>query len=421
MTGSRQEFHVLVVGGGRELPERLRQIGPEVRTAVLCRAETLGTVNDVGGHRVVVTLPDDSTTQDWVTAARQVNAVWPLDAVVSFSDVDVHQAAAVAQALELSFHSPRTVMWVNDKAAMRARLQITGVDQLPFRVVRSVAELAAFIDEVGPPVVVKPTGGRGSVGVTVIHNAAGVAAAFERAVSATAPRSRPTVPIAERFVEGPCLTVDAVTHDGMHYVTGVHEAIVTESTGIDLAHVSPPRGTAAQTEAAAALVREVLTALEVRRGITNTDVVMSSDGPVVLETHVRPSGNRLPSLGLHTTGVDVLDLWLRQVAGRDIGPGLARAMPLGRAEPFGAAAVHMLMTDQRGELIRISGWEQVRARPGVTAAGQLLPDGSLLEGIASDFSSLGFVEVEGPTPAAALALAADMVAQLTVQVAPRRA
>lgn len=402
---------VLVLGGGTDLHRRLRAAGPDVETAALCRVGTVGSVTEIDRNQAVVVLPDGCDTAAWVSAARLLRAAWPFDAVASFSEVDQDRAVAVATDLGLPLHSPDTERWVNDKVAMRARLAEAGVDALPHRRVRSVSDLAAFLREAGPPLIVKPSRGRGSVGLSVLRGPMDVAPAYARAVDARAPRLVPSDPVAERFVEGPCLCVDTLTHDGVHHVVGVTESLVDERTRVDLAHVTPARISAAETERVTRHVRRVLTALGVHRGISNTDLILGPGGPVTLETHLRASGNRIPLLLRRTCGIDLIDLWLRQVALLDVAPQLAALV---RHE--GAAAVRFLVSEDCGVLDRIEGWDRVRALPGVEEAGQLAPDGTELDGTQSDFSYLGFVQSFGADPGEALARAERAVAALTVHV-----
>src|SRR5947209_9669002 len=99
---------------------------------------------------------------------------------------------------------------------MRARLAQTGVESLPYQRVEDFRDLQGFFHRGGPPLVVKPSRGRSSAGLSVVRDRGGLGAAFRRAREARTPRMDPSVPIAERYVEGPEFSVEAITHHGRH-------------------------------------------------------------------------------------------------------------------------------------------------------------------------------------------------------------
>jgi biotin carboxylase len=410
---------ILLIGGGLYMHSMLRDAVHGLETIVICRVGTLDTISDISQNRAVIVLSDDSPIADWVTTARLISAAWPIDSIAAFSEVDQDKTAAIAASLKLPFHHPRTVLWVNDKSEMRRRLSELGIKQIQYRTVRTPSELLAFADEIDLPLIVKPSRGRGSVGVRLIRSKDDLAESLQRAAVAKAPRSSPSTPIAEQFVAGPRLTIEALTDNGSHYITNVTECFVTDATRVAFAYVAPPINVSQNDIDSAILhVREVLDGLQIERGVTNTDVVIGPAGPVVLETHLRASGGRLPEMGLASTGVDILQLWVLQIALFDIRGMLSEAMPGGVAVPHKASAVRMLVTERSGTLERIEGWQAARNIPGVIAADQLITDGTPLHGAESDFSRLAFVQAIASNPHEALATAERGIAQLTLQVRP---
>ena len=351
----------------------------------------------------------------WVDAAQAVDRLWPVDRVASFSEVDQDRAAAVAAALGLPFADAGTVRRVNDKLAMRARLGEAGVSHLPYRAVESPADLAAFLHETGAPVVLKPSCGRGSVGISIVESEKDIGRAMAWSAAASGPRTTPSPLLAESFVPGAGLVVDAMSQAGVHHVLAVVETIVDPVTHVDLAHVTPARISPAELSTVVDHVRAVLTALGVRDGLTNTDVIVGPHGPVVLETHLRAAGNRIPQLVQLTTGVDELDLWARQVAGHDLALGRRTCTADGLPAATGSAAVAMLTTTAVGKLRAIDGWDAVAAADGVVEHTRFVDDGAELTGLHSDFSYLGDVVTTAGTPDRALSMAMAAMGALEVR------
>jgi 5-(carboxyamino)imidazole ribonucleotide synthase len=91
--------------------------------------------------------------------------------VVTFDHEHVPQPvlAALAEAGVLLRPGPAALVYAQDKAAMRARLTEAGIPCPPWALVRTAAELAAFAEDVGWPVVLKtPVGGYDGKGVLVV-------------------------------------------------------------------------------------------------------------------------------------------------------------------------------------------------------------------------------------------------------------
>lgn len=407
--------HFLIVGTGSELQPRLRAMAPDGQTMVLCRASTLELVHGIGDNQAVVVLGDQAPTARWVRAALAVHQEWRVHHVVSFSEIDQDKAAHVAAALDLPGHAVDTVAAVHDKALMRVRLAEAGLSDVPHLLVTDLAHLEEWYDRIGPPLILKPSRGRASVGVSVITRRAGLAEAYQRTTGARAPRLDPSPPLAERYLAGPEYSVEAITHDRTHYVFAITEKFTDPATKVELGHVVPARISPADERAIVRYVRAALTALGVTAGVTHTEVILAPGGPVLVETHLRGAGDEIPHLVEDATGDDIMELFLRQVIGEDIGrqPALRsrREGPHYRA----SAAIRYLTSPACGPLAGIDGWAEAAVVPGVRDHRQLHPDGTVLSGLQSSRSRLGYVRVCADDPSAAVRLAESTVDRLTVR------
>jgi biotin carboxylase len=407
---------VLIVGGGSELQPRLRKIRDDLETVVICRASVLSFVHELGENRAVVVLNDATALEGWVAAAQAVAAQWPVDRVASFAEIDQDRAAAIAAALGLPFHTAETVLRVHDKNAMRRCLTRAGLEELPHRIVGDVAEVEGFAAEVGLPLVLKPNRGRASAGIAVVRNADEISDAFARASGAAAPRLEPSPVLAERFVEGREYSVEALSHEGHHYVFAVTDKRKDDATKVELGHVVPAALDRGTEGALLRHVRAALSALGVREGITHTEVIVTAEGPVLVETHLRWAGDSIPELVSDASGVDMIDLMLRQVAGEDV----ARTPELlARTEHpvyVAGAAISYLAPNVSGVLDCIDGWDEVKALDGVRDCAQDRPDGTVLDGLHSSYSRLGHVRIRAASAAEAVALADQAVDSLRLRL-----
>lgn len=408
---------VLVVGGGSGLQPRLRRIAPGVTTAVLCRASVLHWVHRLEENKAVIVLNDAAGLDTWLAAARHLHQEWPIDTVASLAEIDQDKAAAIAEHLGIPFHSPEVVRRCHDKTAMREQLNASGVEKTPFRRVADAGELADFYAEVGPPLLVKPSRGRASAGIATVRSEGDVESAFATSHDATAPRLEPSLPLAERFVEGPEFSVEAVTHQGHHYVFAITEKFKDEATKVELGHVVPARIPEVDADRILAHVRACLTALGITSGITHTEVILGPDGPVLVETHLRQAGDEIAELVEIATGVDITELFLRQIAGESIAEREEVASRAERPHYRAAGAIRYLAPPPSGRLAGIDGLEEARALPGVQDVTRLVDDGSVLSGLRSSYSRLASARVAAGDADAAVRVAREAVAVLGVRVA----
>jgi biotin carboxylase len=408
---------LIVGGGGGDAPARLRAFADDIETIVLCRTSALASLQDAEDSTAIVAVKDGAPVDRWTSIARRIDEEWRVGSVVSFGEAEQGAAAAIAADLGLPYHSVETVACVDDKVAMRRRLAAAGLCDVPFRQVSSVAEFTAFFEDVGPPVLLKPTSGVASVGVAVVRTRDEVPGAFRRTETAELPGLRTSLPLAERYLQGPEYSVEALSHGGHHYVLAVTEKFKDPSTKVELGHVIPARLPAEDERLVIEYVRSVLTALGVTYGPTHTEVILTARGPMIVETHLRPGGDEIVSLVQDATGVDMADLVIRQLAGEDISrhPDLRtrREAPHYQA----SAAIRFLTGERRGVLAGVDGWDRVAAHPGVRSARQLIPDGSRLRGLRSSRDRLGFVRVAAQDTDAAVLRAESCVATLAVQYA----
>lgn len=416
--GCQRISRVLAIGGGSDLQPRLRAISPELRTVALCRAAALDWVHQLDENHAVVVLHDDSPLQRWLAAARHINAEFPIEKIVAMADLDQDKAAAIAADLGIEFYSADVVERVHNKVEMRRWLHDKGVDRLPYRNLTSRQEAQDFFREVGPPLIFKPSRGRASAGVTVVMTPEAVDEAYRKAATEHAPRVTPSSPIAERFVAGPEYSVECLSHDGHHYAFAVTEKFTDPVSKVEYGHVVPARIDPDTEIALLTHVRHCLTALGITHGITHSELIIGSSGPVLVETHLRQAGDEIPKLIVDSTGLDMADFFLRQVAGEDIAALPELQARRQRPQYHAAAAIRYLLPPSDGVIDHIDGWTQVADMKGVRAQHQIVANGDRAPGLASSYSRVGYVRVQAEDSPAALALIEEAFSAIAVIIRP---
>lgn len=405
--------HVLIVGRDKEVPGIIRTLGgPDVLMSLLCRTSAVDSIPDPTSYHRIVAIAHDAAPADWVAFAQVIHRLDPVTSVGTFHELEQHHAARIAAALGLPMHDLDTVTAVHDKALMRERLRAAGVDDTPSAIVRDLADATEFAARHGFPLIAKPVDGAGSTGIARVHSAADLPAAMATA-GATSQWSSGEV-LMERLLPGPQLSVEAVSEEKEHVVVGITAKSSSPDHLVELGHVCPAPLDEDTTAAVRDLVTRTLTALGVTFGVTHTEIVLTPEGPRIIETHVRYAGDRITTLVHDVTGVDLRECSARQALGQRVLDDVRAAL---RSTPSRASAIWFTAPDAPGVLRGIEGIDEATRGEGVVEVVPLLAVGDPTSVLRSTFDRGAYVRAIAPTAKEALDTAMTAAARITFLVA----
>ncbi|MFE2375741.1 ATP-grasp domain-containing protein [Streptomyces sp. NPDC059398] len=316
-------------------PGRLAVVGcgnPPYRayalSAVAARVET-GLVQSTAVDWQRPYVGDRFRTADTSDAAATAQAVTELldghggpGAVLTWDETLLETTAEAARLLRLPHMSPEAARRCRDKLATRRLLGAAGVPSAAYRHVHSHAEAVEAAEALGLPVVVKPRGLAGSIGVSLVTDPGGLARAFEQACTSSFPGiSALDGAIVEEYLEGPEISVDCAVSEGAVRIVNVARkqlgfAPYFEETG----HLVAPWRDEPWADEIRSVVARAHTVLGIRTGVTHTELRLTPTGPRVVEVNGRLGGDFIPLLGTLATGVDPVTAAVDIALGR--APGL---------------------------------------------------------------------------------------------------
>ena len=224
-----------------------------------------------------------------------------VDGIVSpGADWPVGVAARVAARLGLPHPiDEATAALVTTKSRQRERLAVAGVPQ------------PRVLEEAVAPCVVKAPDRQGQRGLTFVRTDEELPAAIEAAIEA----SRNGAYIVEEYVDGPEVTVQAVSIDGVFHPLLVADRLTADppAFGVALAHAWP---CVSETQSPIEAARAAAEALGVRNGPTYTQIRIGADGSRVVELAARLGGGHDAELTEAATGVKLNDLALDFALGK---------------------------------------------------------------------------------------------------------
>lgn len=339
-------------------------------------------------------------------AIRAHAAEHPVHGVLTFSEDVVELTAAMAADLGLPGQPRHTIANFRDKAVQRAALAAAGLPVPTNIEITSVDQAEAALAAVALPAILKPTRGSGGTLAFVVTEPAQLrpmlADGFSAARRVGGAVEQDTAFILESLIVGACwhdvdgfapyVSVESVAVGGQYVHVAVTDrfplAAPVLETGMVLPSTLRPERQRQITEATTA----ALTALEFEHGLAHTELMLTADGPVVIEVNAR-AGGALPYLFPLASDLD-----LTAVAGRVALGQLPAGAPRWSGHAVFAAPQHPLGVQVKS----VEGIDELRALPGVRTVIPLALGGASTESMQHTMIAVVLGAVDTPTEAVAL-------------------
>ncbi|WP_431771323.1 ATP-grasp domain-containing protein [Streptomyces cucumeris] len=393
-----------ILEGGHEFTFLTRDLHHYLRSA----AE--GTAHPLLAARHVLTA-DTNDTVTLLPTVERLHGALGFDGVITSCDYYLPTAARIADRLGLPGPAPDAVENACRKDATRRVLHTAGLPGPRHAVCPDGARAAEAARDIGYPLVVKPVDlcagmfVRRVDGERELKDACRALAGFP--VNARGQRRDPVV-LLEELLEGPEVSVETVSYDGVTEVVGVTDKSLGGTPAfIETGHMFPAELTPADTEAAGQTALLALKALALDGVVAHTEIKLTADGPRVVEVNARPAGNRITELIRHVTGIDLAAAAVDLALGRQ--PDL-RGWDTG----LRSAAIGFLVPETDGTLTAIDGGDTVREASDVLEV-QLAEPGRAVRADGSNNTYLGHVMAADTTGRGAR----DRVTELLSGLRPR--
>jgi biotin carboxylase len=275
----------------------------------------------------------DANPDEVIDVVLREHAERRFDRVLTLTEPGLLPAAILNARLGLGGNSVRTVRLLKDKALMRDLLGEVGLSPIRHRVVHDAAGLTAFLAELdGTPAVIKPLDSGGSDGVAMVVTPQDVAPAWRQVDQARRPAM-----LAEEYLDGPEVSVEAFTHNGEHTIVALTDKYLGPGF-IEVGHSVPADLDESVRGQVEELTVALLDAVGLVEGATHTEIKLTGRGPRIVESQNRTGGDYIPDLVRLVYGVDL--------------QRLAVGVPLGLMvpdpvvpEPAGGAAVRFILAE----------------------------------------------------------------------------
>ncbi len=255
------------------------------------------------------------------------------------SDVAIRSVTALSARLGLRhFHDMTFINLLDDKAALRDFLNTRGLGAVPFRKVASASQGADWDTF---PCMVKPIDAQGQRGVVKLDSPDGISTAITEATE----MSRSGQAILEGFLDGVEISCNVLICGGETKLQVLSERLVhgPEAFGVPKGHLIPCQNVAAEDQRAAlALVDDIIVALGQPDGPLYFQMIVTPDGPRVVEIAPRLDGCHMWRLIKAAEGVDLLAMTMDCLT--DAGP--VPTVPSAAPGTAGGTAMELMFQQQ---------------------------------------------------------------------------
>lgn len=392
-------MRLLLIGFNSGVLGALEQVWPDGRVTVLeepdlwenkglsAKAERFSCVGEV-----ILGRYQQST--DFLDALKDAG---PFTAVAPGLEYAVEASALAAERLGLPGAGTDAARVLCDKLRLRELTSEHGVPGPRFTAVTSAADLESFA--AGRACVLKPANRQASLGVVLMEAGDDAADAWAQCVGADegvqiADREMTWRYLAEERMDGPGFSTECLVRDGeVLFLNVTRQETLPGRHPVKVGHVIPAPGEdlILWHESVQAFVK----ATGFGTGMLHTEWIKVDGVPCLVESAGRPPGDRIIDLIDLTHGIDLTVLWIRLLAGEEIGPV---------REPDRSAAIRFLLPEP-GVVGTVTGTERAETADGVCRVDVTAVPGSTLGALTSAWHRGGSIVATGTDGAEAEARA----------------
>ncbi|MEV0801073.1 ATP-grasp domain-containing protein [Kribbella sp. NPDC050281] len=298
--------HLLVVATGMRLFREyiLRSIAPQYRIHMFLHAEPTWETEYIENWTVLESTLDADAL---VAAANELNDKEAIDGVLCWDEARILQTAHIAEALGLPGGDVAMVNRCRDKHLTRTALAEHGVPQPKSILVDTVDEALAVAGDLGYPVILKPRALAASLGVVKVDSPEELTANWDFAHDTTVPEAPhyDLKVLVEEFADGYEISIDAAVYQGQ--VTPfclARKEIGYPPYAEEIGHFVDAADPLLADDQLLQVLVDAHKAVAFTDGVTHTELMITADGPKLIEINARIGGDLIPYLGLQATGVD---------------------------------------------------------------------------------------------------------------------
>lgn len=386
---------LLIIGAGVEAYEGIRIAKSMGLRLIIADGDNNAPGFEFADRKIVASTYDGDTILGQAKLLQ--NEGEHIDGVIAMC-ADVPQSVAtVTDALGLPGISTRAAYLVADKLAMKDALSEANIPIPNYTAINADDDAEKLVDKLGLPLVIKPVDSRGARGVQLIESESEIYEAIKIA-EANSPTQRA---MAEQYLPGPQISTETLIDSNEAFTIGFsdrnYEALhETKPYFIENGGDAPSVLSESSQQAVIAAVEKAAKALGISHGVAKGDMVLTDEGPKVIEIAGRLSGGYFSTTQIPlATGVNFVEQAIKLCLGQKLDPTKLSC------ETIQGVAIRYLPV-QQGTIRQIRGLEKADSAQGLKVLKLFVKEGDKIGSIENHTQRAGFAICTGATKAEAI-------------------
>lgn len=230
---------------------------------------------------------------------QSISKIHPIDCVISFTEDAQEITAKLNEIMGLPGIPVQLTRLVKDKSIMRSF--INDFSPIKSRLVKTKREIIDFAKETNFPIILKPKDGVGSQGIKLINKTEDINNLI-----------LDNEMLIEEYLYGREFSVETISFDGDHRLISITEKQLfnkeNNSKFVEEAHKVPANLNLIEQKVINEYVVLFLNKISLINGPAHTEIILTKNGPKVVETHTRPGGDNIPELVNLSYGINIYEL-----------------------------------------------------------------------------------------------------------------
>ncbi len=323
------------------------------------------------------------------------------------SDMPMRTVAYVSKIMGIVGLTEEAAFNTTNKAAMRKCLNAGGVPIPEFRNVDNYEDYIKALEQIGGKIIVKPEDNAGSRGVSLIEDISdndAVIRAFEYAKEC----SRSGGIMVEEYMEGPEVSVETLSVDGVCHVIQITDKLTTGAPHfVEMGHNQPSKHSEETRNRIAEVAKAAVKAVGIKNGPSHTEIKVTGNGPKIVELGARLGGDCITThLVPLSTGVNMVECCINIALGEK--PDIEKKIEKASAIRYMKAGVGLIEAFEGiEEAENVSGIQNVSIVHGV---------GEQSVEVVNSIERIGFVIAQADTPDNAIAMCNEALGKIKIKI-----
>ena len=240
-----------------------------------------------------------------------------IDGIMTLAtDMPMRSVAAVVKEMGLVGIDEDTAVKATNKAKMRDALKHSSVPIPKFFKIATKKEYLESVKKFSVPFIVKPADNSGSKGIFKVDDITNQEL-IEKAFEYCQPFSRTGDIVIEEYMDGPEVSVETLSIDGVCHVIQITDKLTTGAPHfVEMGHSQPTKHNEEVVEKIIEITKAANKAIGIENGPSHTEIIITSDGPKIVEIGARLGGDNINThLVPLSTGVNIVECCIKIALG----------------------------------------------------------------------------------------------------------